>query len=168
MKRQAISITVLAAMLLTLAMPLYAEDEFRVAVDRISQRVGTRPLRIPFLGALLFFTPARGSHLRLATFENVHTQLSLADLENSMGGVLSGEWHPFVKVDSRRDHESTLIYARTCGDDMRLMIVTAESNEVTVVQVDVPKRWQGSWLAHTTRMAHHAKHGDVEGDGDGA
>src|ERR1019366_2835513 len=138
MKRHAISLTLALAVFLSLTPPLHAQDDFSIAVHRIADRVGKSPLHIPFLGVLLFFTPARGAHLKVATFEDVHTVLSLADLENSMHGVLSGEWHPFVKVDSRRDHECTLIYARINGSEMRLMVITAESGEVTVVQMDVP------------------------------
>lgn len=168
MKRKIVSASLIATVVLAMALPLSAEDEFRVTVDRIAQRVGSRPIRIPFLGLFLLFTPARGSHLKLATWDNVPGRLSLEELQSSMAGALSADWHPFVKVDSRRSHESTLIYARACGNDMRLMIVTAESGEVTVVQVDVPKNLQGSWLEHTGKMAHHASKGDVEGDGDGA
>lgn len=168
MKRKLVSAAMIATVVLASTLPLAAEDEFHLTVDRIAQRVGSRPMRIPFLGLFLFFTPMRGAHLRLATWDNVHGRLNLAELESSMAGVLSAEWRPFVKVDSRRDHESTLIYARASGNDMRLMIVTSESGEITVVQVDVPKRLQGSWLEHTGKMARHASHGDVDGDGDGA
>ena len=169
MKRQLISLTVMAALLFTMALPLYAEDEFDATVHRISDRIGKRPMRIPFLGAILFFTPARSGHLRLATFEDVQRRLTLAELESSIGGVLSAEWHPFVKVDSRRDHESTLIYARTNGSSMRLMVINAESNEVTVVQMDVPKKLQGSWLDDTKDRVHKNRHGEnTDGDGSGA
>lgn len=168
MKRQVLIFAIIAAVVLAVALPVSAGDEFNTAVDRISQRIGRRPMHIPFLGAILFFTPAHSAHLKVATFEDVHSGLTLHDLESSMGGVLGVEWHPFVKVDSRRDHECTLIYARAEGSAMRLMVITAETNEVTVVQLDVPKKLQGSWLDHTEKMAHHASHGDIEGDGDGA
>lgn len=169
MKRQFTALIATTAVLFGLAMPLHAEDDFSAAVHRISERVGKHPTRIPFLGAILFFTPVRGAHLKLATFEDVHTSFTLAELESSMGGALSAEWHPFVKVDSRRDHECTLIYARTNGGDMRLMVITAERGEVTVVQIDVPKKLEGSWLDHTKNMAHKSRHGDVgDSDGDGA
>ncbi len=168
MKRKWLSAGLLASLLLATALPLAAEDEFHLTVDRIAQRVGSRPISVPFLGLFLLFTPARGTHLKLATWDNVHEQLSMAELESSMAGVLSAEWHPFVRVDSRRNHESTVIYARASGDDMRLMIVTAESGELTVLQVDVPRNLRERWLEHTENMARHARHGDVEGDGDGA
>lgn len=169
MKRQLLAFTVMAAIVFTMALPVSAEDEFDATVHRIADRIGQRPLRIPFLGAILFFTPARSGHLRLATFEDVHSRLTLAELESSVGGVLSAEWHPFVKVDSRRDHESTLIYARTNGNSMRLMVINAESSEVTVVQMDVPKKLQGSWLDNTKDRVHKNRHGEnMGGDGDGA
>ena len=59
MKRTA----VLLFAILICALPLRAEDEFTVAVHRLSAKIGHRPLRIPFLGAILFFTPARSAHL---------------------------------------------------------------------------------------------------------
>jgi hypothetical protein len=169
MKRQLISLAAIAAILMTVALPLYAEDDFDATVHRISNRIGKRPMHIPFLGALLFFTPARSGHVKLATFEDVHVSLTLGDLQSSLGGVLSAEWHPFVKVDSRRDHECTLIYARTNGEAMRLMVITAETNEVTVVQVDVPKKLQGSWLDDTKDHVHKNRHDEANvEDGDGA
>ncbi len=167
MKRQAVVAALIAAVVLTAALPVSAGDDFNSAVDRLSERIGRRPLHIPFLGVILFFTPAHSAHLRLATFENVNARLTLHDLESSMGGVLSAEWHPFVKVDSRRDHECTLIYARADGGSMRLMVITAETDEVTVVQLDVPKKRQGSWLDDTRSMAHRHRHGE-DADGDGA
>lgn len=165
MKRQVIATAILSAMLLTFTMPAYAQDDFNEAVHRIGDRLGQHPLRIPFLGVMLFFTPARGTHIRLATFEDVHTQLSLGDLEHSMNGALGSDWHPFVKVDSRKSHESTLIYARTVGGDMRLMVITAESTEVTVVQIDVPKKMQERWMSDARHQSHHARSDGDDGDG---
>jgi hypothetical protein len=167
MKRTILSLTMVAAICITIALPVQAGDDFDATVQRISSRLGKRPLRIPFLGAILFFTPARSGHLRLATFEDVRSGLTLSELQTSMGGVLSAEWHPFVKVDSRKAHECTLIYARTNGSQMRLMVITAETSEVTVVQLDVPKKLQGSWL-DDTKGSIHKKHYEDDSDGDGA
>lgn len=164
MKRHLISTVVISAVLLLVALPVHAGDEFDTAVSRLSDRIGHRPLRIPFLGAILFFTPARSTHLRLATFEDVHTRLSLADLEASVQGTLGPEWHPFVRVQSKRDGENTLIYARAVNGQMRLMVITSETEEVTLVEMDVPKNLQASWLSDTKREAHHP----MNGDGDGA
>jgi hypothetical protein len=159
---------ILAAMVLCVSvMPLHAADEFDAAVSRLGDRIGHRPMRIPFLGLMLYFTPARGTHLKLATFENVHTSFSLADLEASLQGSLTAEWHPFVKVDSRRNHESTLIYARAAGSSMRLMIINAEQGEVNVIEMDLSKDLQKLWLNDTRHEAHHQAHNSTEhGDDD--
>lgn len=149
--------------LLVCVAPLHAADAFDTTVDRIAGRVGKRPLRIPFLSVILFFTPARGTHVHLATWENVHADLSLHDIENSMQGALGPEWHPFVKVDSKRNHESTVIYARAVGSEMRLMVITAETSEVTVVQVDVPKDLQERWMNDARHESHHVEDGDGKG-----
>jgi hypothetical protein len=162
MKRILLSLTFLAA-LFAWATPLHADD-FNTTVDRIAGRVGKRPLRIPFLSAMLFFTPARGTHVHLATWENVNNDLSLHDIESSMQGALGPDWHPFVRVDSRRDHECTVIYARAVGSEMRLMVITAETREVTVVQVDVPKNLQEKWMNDAEHQRKHVS----DGDGDGA
>ncbi len=163
MKRHAFALSLAAAMVFAIALPLSADDAFNGAVDRLSERIGKRPMRIPFLGAILFFTPAHSAHIRLATFEDVHTRLTMAELESSVHDVLGGEWHPFVRVDSRRDHESTVIYAHPCGESMRLMVITADTSEVTVVQLDVPKKLQGSWLDNARKMAHEHRHGEDGG-----
>lgn len=167
MKRILITLTIVSAILFSVTLPVQAHDDFDATVQRISSRLGKRPLRIPFLGAILFFTPVRSGHLRLATFEDVSNGLTLSELQTSMGGVLSAEWHPFVKVDSRKNHECTLIYARTNGSAMRLMVITAETSEVTVVQLDVPKKLQGSWLDDTKGSVHKKNYGEGS-DGDGA
>jgi hypothetical protein len=163
MKRLLLSLALCAA-LFACALPAHADD-FNTTVDRIAGRVGSRPLRIPFLSAILFFTPARGTHVHLATWDNVHSVLSLHDLESSMQGALGPEWHPFVRVDSKRDHECTLIYARAVGSEMRLMVITAETSEVTVVQVDVPKNLQEKWMNDAQHQRHHVTHNDDDGDG---
>ena len=148
------------------ALPLHAEDEFSTAVHRLSDKIGRRPLRIPFLGAILFFTPARSTHLKLATWEDIHAGLTLADLEASLQGSLSAEWHPFVKVNSPKHNECTLIYARAIGGDMRLMIIDAEATEVNVVEIDLTKKLQELWLADAQHEAkHHNYTGDEKHDG---
>ena len=163
MKRR---LLMLAALLLCFAVtPLHA-DEFDTAVHRLGDRIGHHPMRIPFLGLMLYFTPARGTHLKLATFEDVHTTLSLADLEASLRGSLTADWHPFVKVDSRKSHESTLIYARAAGDGMRLMIINAERGEVNVIEMDLTKELQKLWLDDARHEAKHQSHNPTHEDGD--
>ncbi len=163
--KRAVSLAIFAAFL-ACALPLHAEDEFNTAVHRLSDKIGRRPMRIPFLGAILFFTPARSTHLKLATWENVNARLSLEDLEASLQGTLGSEWHPFVKVNSRKNHECTLIYARAVGDDMRLMVIDAEPNEVNVIEMDLTKKLQELWLADARQEAkHHNYTGDEKHDG---
>ena len=158
--KRIVSIALFSA-LLACAMPLHAENEFDTAVHRLSAKLGHRPMRIPFLGAILFFTPARSTHLKLATWEGVNSQLTLEDLEASLQGSLGSEWHPFVKVNSRKSHECTLIYARAVGDDMRLMVIDAEASEVNVIEMDLTKKLQELWLADAR---HEAKHKNYTGD----
>ena len=95
----------------------------------------------------------------------MHASLTLADLEESLRGTLGGDWRPFVKVDSRKAHECTLIYARASGSDMRLMIINAESNEVNVIEMDLTKKLQEMWLADARREARHHDWDDGKHDG---
>lgn len=166
MKRM-VSLAIFAAFL-ACALPLHAEDEFNTAVHRLSAKLGHRPMRIPFLGAILFFTPARSTHLKLATWEGVDARLTLEDLEASLQGTLGSEWHPFVKVNSRKSHECTLIYARAVGNDMRLMVINAEPNEVNVVEMDLTKKLQELWLADARHEAKHKNYGGDDEKHDGA
>ena len=131
------------------------------------QRLGKRPLRIPFLGCnpLLYAgaqrTSSAGDLRRRSEWPD---PVGAADFDGrrAQRGVASLRESGFAKA-----HECTLIYARTNGSQMRLMVITAETSEVTVVQLDVPKKLQGSWL-DDTKGSVHKKHYEDDSDGDGA
>jgi hypothetical protein len=114
-------------------------SEFDWMVREFSRESGTRPIHIPFFGLARFIVavghPAGTSGLRLAVFE--HTNLESARFSDITDSAVGGSWKPMVRVRSR-DGESTNIYARREGDDLRLLITSLETGgEATFVEVRV-------------------------------
>ena len=125
-----------------------ADREFRDVVDSISNRVHARPLHIPFFGLVNMVTfvarPAGARHIDLAVWENLDCQMGDArELAASIKASVGGNWKPFVQARERG--EVTFVYMRPEGNDWRLLVVSVERHEATVVQIqlnaDGLERW---------------------------
>jgi hypothetical protein len=83
------------------------------------------------------FTGLKG--FKMALFEDQH--LLSANPDSGLDDVVqsAGEhgWQSIVKSYSRRGNEHAHIYARPEGKDLKLLIVSVESNEAVVVQVKI-------------------------------
>ncbi len=144
----------MALLAIAVALPAAGADrDFNAVVKGIERQYGIRRSHPHLLGFALFFakpaTWGSGVHgLKLAVFEDGHRtsrNVSLADLDGIVSQTLGPEWRPFVRVQSRRDHENTVIYARFSGKQMKMLIASAEHDGLTVVQLDMResaiKRW---------------------------
>jgi hypothetical protein len=78
--------------------------------------------------------PAGASQLRLAVFE--HANLESKKFSQLTDAVVGQEWKPMIRVRSR-NNESTNIYARQQGRDLRLLITSLDGGEATFVQVQM-------------------------------
>jgi hypothetical protein len=131
--------TVIPALaLLFLAASLRA-SEFDWIVRQISRETGARPVHIPFFGLARFVVrvghPAGASDLHLAVFEDTHiAPIRFNQLFDTTAGPA---WNPVVRVRSRKNGESTNIYAREEGKHLRLLICTSEHGETTLVEIRV-------------------------------
>jgi hypothetical protein len=56
------------------------------------------------------------------------------------------EWRPFVRVDSRRTGEATVIYRSFSGKRLRMLIATVESSDITVVQMKIDGKALDRWM----------------------
>lgn len=122
------------------------DRDFRGVVNAIEHTYGVHHLHIPLLGVSMFFARPEGvSGLHLAVFEGfdgADPQEVSRVIENSLGEG----WFPFVRVRSRDDGETTLIYANPSGGRMRMMIVNLEPSEATVVELNLNERAVKAWL----------------------
>jgi hypothetical protein len=125
-----------------------ADREFDDIVRAISDQLQARPLHIPFFGLVNFATavahPAGVKHLSLAVFENL-------DLDDRASSALaetirssSGDWRPFVRVRNRR--EKVLVYMTQQRSDCKLLVITLEPSEATVVEVKLNPESLEVWL----------------------
>jgi hypothetical protein len=124
---------------LILFVPLMlSANEFDWLVREFSRQSGARQTYIPLFGLVRFSVavvhPAGASQLRLAVFE--HANLESKKFSQLTDAVVGQEWKPMIRVRSR-NNESTNIYARQQGRDLRLLITSLDGGEATFVQVQM-------------------------------
>ena len=124
------------------------DRDFRGVVNAIEHTYGVHHLRIPLLGVAMFFARPEGvSGLHLAVFEGFDTPADMDEVCRVVESSLGEGWYPFVRVRSRDDGETTLIYANPSGGKMRMMIVNLEPSEATVVELNLSERAIKAWLS---------------------
>ncbi len=142
------ALMIAASLMLSCAILEGAEREFDDIVQAISDQLHARPLHIPFFGLVNFATsvahPAGVKHLDIAVFENLdlddHATSDLAKTIRSMGS----DWRPFVRVRNR--HETVQVYMAQQRNDCKLLVITLEPNEATVVEVKLNPESLEVWL----------------------
>lgn len=123
------------------------DREFRGVVNAIEHTYGVHHMHIPLLGVAMFFARPEGvSGLHLAVFEGFNTLADTDDVRRVVENSLGEGWFPFVRVRSRDNGETTLIYANPSGGKMRMMIVNLEPSEATVVELNLSERAIKAWL----------------------
>jgi hypothetical protein len=142
------ALVVIASWMLACAVLEGAEREFDEIVRVVSNGFHTRPVHIPFFGLVNLATsvarPSGVKHVDLAVFENLdlggHAAGDIAETIRSM----DRGWLPFVRVHNHA--ETVLVYMTQERSDCKLLVVTIESGELTVVELKLnPEAMQG-WL----------------------
>ena len=135
---------VLAALLLAsvLSSPAAARaDDFDAVVKNVRAACGGRKVRIPFLGLAGFATrlvrPAGVKSFKLAVFEDLSRAGDVSGLGAAIGQSLGPGWRPLVRIRSGRGAEQTHVYVREAGDNLKLMIVTLDGEQATVIRAKV-------------------------------
>jgi hypothetical protein len=146
-----------------------SDHEFRGVVHAIERNYGVHHMHIPLLGFALFFVRPEGvSGLKLAVFENFHAPTAVDDVNRILENSLGPGWYPFVRVRSKGDGKTTLIYANPSGK-LRLMIVNVESSEATVVELKLSERAIKQWIDEPKQKAEdQAGHGSHPSDNERA
>ncbi len=152
-------------LVLAFALPAVAADEFKAVVKGIEQHYGIRRSHPHLLGVVMFFakpaTWGSGAHaLKLAVFEAEGRDFSGsgADLDRIVADALGPKWQPFVRAQSRKDRESSVIYVSFSGKQMRMVIASAERGEISVVHVKISEDAIRDWMDHPETQARSHSH----------
>ena len=116
-------------------------DDFGEVVKNVRAACGGKRVRIPFLGLALFATrfvrPAGVKSLKLAVFEDLKMDGDVAGLGAAVNRSLGPEWRALVRVRADHGATQTYVYAREAGDNLKLLVVTLDGEQATVVQAKV-------------------------------
>lgn len=163
MRRNNATIPVLALAGLLSMSPTTAragDRHFDAIVQRIQSHYQKRPMR--FMGLASFVAnrarPEGVRNIQLAIFEDLDSSRHPADpdFDTFMQEIVAPDFHPFVRVRSRRDGEQTFVYARELGQDFELLVVTLERDEACVVQMRVNPEQMSKWVDDPPAMSRNA------------
>ncbi len=148
------ALIVVAGCMLSCAAVQGAERGFDDIVRAISDRLHARPLHIPFFGLVNLATfvahPAGVKHVDLAVFEDLNLDEHAArDIAEAMRAT-DGGWKPFVQVHSWKNgnQETVLVYLGGDPNDCKLLVMTLEPRDATVVEVRLNPEALQVWLNH--------------------
>lgn len=116
-------------------------DDFDAVVKHVRAACGGKKVRIPFLGLAGFATkivrPAGVKSFKLAVFEDLNRAGDVQGLGAVIGQSLGPGWRPLVRIRTGRGAGQTHVYVREAGDNLKLMIVTLDGDQATVIRAKV-------------------------------
>jgi hypothetical protein len=126
--------------------------EFEDVVDLVGKSSHLERTPIPFFGlgrVVVNIAHPDGIHdVRLATFEKHGGNVKLGDhFSDDVRDVMGKGWNALVSAKSKRDGEQTFIYAREHGKLLRLLIVSNDGDDLSVVQVDLDPKSVDEFIA---------------------
>jgi len=71
---------------------------------------------------------------------------------------LGPNWKPFVRVDSRKKGETTVVYGDFSDRHIRLLVASIERNDVAVVHMTIDGERMQRWASDTKEEAKSASH----------
>jgi len=167
MKRSKGQFLVLAAMVLAgLALPAQAaaSDDFGRIVHHIESNYHVHRQHRWVMGlagfTVKFWHIAGVKSLKGAIFENQPFVNAASDtrFDEVVRAAMDSGWQPLVRSWNRHTGERTYIYAQEVsskkGSDMKLLVVSLESNEAVVLQVKVDPRKLNDFIEETN-AGHH-------------
>jgi hypothetical protein len=137
----------------------HCEDrDIAQVVRHMESEYHLKQTKIPLWGVINGFArvarPWKGLGVSLAIFEDQN--LKIADFhsfESRIQTALGEGWQPFVRVISKKDGEQTVIFAKPQGKTFKLMIISLESAETTVVKVQVSWKDFSHWVENKGEKA---------------
>ena len=159
-------ILTLAGLLLLSPLASRAGDrQFNAIVQRIQSHYQKRPMRLMGLASFVAnrARPEGVRNIQLAIFEDLDSSRHPADpdFDTFMQEIVGPDFHPFVRVRSRRDGEQTFVYAKELDQDLELLVVTLEQDEACVVKMQVDPEGIRQWVDDPPEMSRKtpARHG---------
>ena len=160
------ALTFVAVSVLVLSQPssiVHAADrDFSLIVDHIKRQYHTKPkssFLMAFAGlAVKFARPAGVKSMKLAIFDDLGRVGEDSGLDEVLRTKLSGDWHPIVKVRSRKDGSETHIFTREAGKDFELLIVSIDGSDGTVLKAKVDPETLAKWVDEHEVMGHDWTH----------
>ncbi len=140
---------------------LARDRSFAAVLYGLKKDYHLEPQKIPGLWlakCLIKVAPKHGvSKLDFVTFEEQHfRELAAArDLDTRIQAMLGSGWSPFVQVDSSKDNERVLIFARPDGRRMDLFILTCEPDEGVAMFLRVKPKAMKDILDHPGSLPNH-------------
>ena len=123
-------------------------DDFKSVVKMIEQFYGVKHVGIPFLakaGMKVARTAARikggtakriaeAGSIQLAIFEDQKFDGELMKFRSTLNTALQETWSPLVQTISATDEEQVYVFLREAGNKFKVLVITIEQRDATVVQ----------------------------------
>jgi hypothetical protein len=145
----------LFVMCLTSAPVVHAKgDDFNSVVKMIEEFYRVKHVGIPFLakaGMKVATTAARikggtarrlaeAGSIKLAVFENQEFNGDFRKFRSSLNQTLNVTWMPLIQTLSAAGQEQTYIFLRNDGDKTKVLVITIDERDATVVQVNLSQK----------------------------
>jgi hypothetical protein len=154
MRKILVTVGLFVSLAMALALPVRADrDGFNDAVKTIEQFYHVKHQNIPLLArtgmkAVKMAAKIRGGEyrklaeagsVRVAFFEDqkFDSHGQIASFKSQMQTTLASDWSALVQTLAPKTEEQTYVYIRDAGKDFRVLIITIEKTEGTVVQATV-------------------------------
>ncbi|HEU4933596.1 MAG TPA: hypothetical protein VFT48_16035 [Pyrinomonadaceae bacterium] len=139
----------------TSAPAVYAKgDDFNSVVKMIEEFYRVKHVGIPFLakaGMKVATTAARikggtarrlaeAGSIKLAVFENQEFNGDFRKFRSSLNQALNVTWMPLIQTLSAAGEEQTYIFLRNDGDKTKVLVITIDERDATVVQVNLSQK----------------------------
>jgi hypothetical protein len=126
-------------------------DDFNSVVKMIEEFYNVKHESLPFLAKAAMKAVGVGAKIKggdakrfaeagsikLATFENQEFKGDFIKFRQVLNDSLTQTWMPLIQTLAAPDHEQCYIFVRDNGDKFRVLVVTIEPHDATVVQATV-------------------------------
>lgn len=90
---------------------------------------------------------------KMATFEDQDfSATSDAEFALAVRRLLTPTWQPLIQVRSRQDAAQTYVYLKEAGENFKVMVVTIERRDATVLQAEVSPQTLAKWLKEPDKI----------------
>lgn len=152
--------SLVAAAFLMSAQSAFARDDFGKIVHHIEVNYHVHRQHRWVMGlagfTVKFWHVADVKSLKGAIFENQPFVNAASDtrFDEVVRAAMDSGWQPLVQSCDRHSGERTYIYAQDLGKDMKVLVVSLESNEAVVLQVKVDPKKLNDFIEETNGGRH--------------